>query len=72
MNMHLKILSKTGELVSDIRTSKKRRILYFIQADKTPKALFFIKVSYAKGEANCGEYFSKKDLLAALHAFTEK
>lgn len=70
--MHLKIFNKTGDLVSDIRTSKKRRILYFIQADRTSKASYFIKVTYSKGCSNSGEYFSKKDLLFALHAFTEK
>jgi hypothetical protein len=71
MNMHLKIYNKTGDLVSDIRTRKKRRILYFIQADTTPEAKFYIKVNYSKGCNNIGEYFSKQDLLLALSAFTE-
>ncbi len=72
MNMHLKIFNKTGDLVSDIRTSKKRRIHYFIQADKTLEARFYIRVAYSKDSNNIGEYFSKQDLLLALHAFTEK
>jgi len=72
MNMQLKIFNQKGTTVTDIRTSRKRRILYFIQADNTPKARFFIKVTYSKGFTNSGEYGSKADLLLALHAFTEK
>jgi len=72
MNMHLKIFDKNGGIVSDIRTRKKRRILYNIQADTTSNALFFINVSYGKGFTNSGEYGSKQDLLMALNAFTER
>lgn len=70
--MHLKIFNKKGTTVTDIRTGRKRRILYFIQADNTPNARFFIKVTYSKGFINSGEYGSKEDLLLALHTFTEK
>jgi hypothetical protein len=72
MNMHLKIFNKNGGIVSDIRTSKKRRILHNIQADTTSNALFFINVSYGNGFANSGEYRSKQDFLLALDTFTEK
>lgn len=72
MQMHLKIFDKNNLVVTDIRTGKRRRILYFIQADRTPNARFFIKVTYAKGFTNTGEYFSKNDLLLAFDAFMEK
>ena len=72
MKIQLKIFNENNCKVTDIRTTRKRRILHFIQADKTPKAKFFIKVTYEKGFNNCGEYDSKKDLLFALQAFTEE
>lgn len=70
--MHLKIFDQNGTAVTNTRTRKKRRILYLIQADKTPNARFFIKVTYAKGFTNSGEYSSKQAVLLAFHAFTEK
>jgi len=72
MKMHLKIFNTNGNLLTDIWTSKKRRILYFIHEDKTPHARFFIKVTYSKGFTNSGEYRSKQDLLIAFNAFMEK
>lgn len=72
MKMQLKIYNKNGEMVTNTRTGKKRRILHLIQADKTPNAQYFIRVFYSKGFTNSGEYISKHDLLLALHAFTEK
>jgi hypothetical protein len=71
MKMQLKIFNQKDELITNIKTGKKRRILHFIQADTTPKARYFIRVYYSKGFTNCGEYHLKKDLLLALHAFTE-
>jgi hypothetical protein len=72
MKMHLKIFNKNGTVVTNTRTVKKRRILYLIQADKTPNARFFIKVTYSKGFTNSGEYSSKQDVLLAFNAFMEK
>lgn len=72
MKMHLKIFNQNGTVVTNTRTGKKRRILYFIQADNTPNARFFIKVTYSKGFTNSGEYGSKQDLLLAFYAFMEK
>lgn len=72
MKMHLKIFNKNDIRVTDILTSKKRRIFYAIQADKTPNARFFIKVIYSKGFDNSGEYSSKQDLLLAFNAFMEE
>lgn len=69
--MHLKIFNKNGEIVTNTRTGKKRRILYRIQANKTPDARFFIRAFYSKGFTNSGEYDNKEDLLLALNAFTE-
>jgi hypothetical protein len=71
MKMQLKIFNQKGEMVTNIKTSKKRRILHFIQADRTEDPLYFIRVYYCKGFTNCGEYRYKKDLLLAFHAFTE-
>lgn len=71
MKMQLKIFNQNGELTTNIKTGKKRRILHFIQEDKTPNPQYFIRVYYSKGFTNCGEYNLKKDLLLALHAFTE-
>jgi hypothetical protein len=72
MKMQLKIFNKNGEIVTNTRSGKKRRILHLIQADKTPNARFFIRVFYCKGFTNSGEYDNKQELLLALHAFTEK
>jgi len=72
MKMQLKIFNKNGEIVTNTRSGKKRRILHLIQADKTPNARFFIRVFYSKGFTNSGEYSTKQDLLLALNAFTEK
>ncbi len=71
MKMQLKIYNKKGELITNIKTGKKSRIIHFIQADKTPKPLYFIRVYYSKGFTNSGEYNNKKDLLFAFNAFTE-
>lgn len=72
MHIQLKIFNQKGELVSNIKSYKKRRILRFIKEGKKVKARYFIRVYYSKGFTNCGEYHLKKDLLLALHAFTEK
>jgi hypothetical protein len=72
MKMQLKIFNKNGEMVTNTRSGKKRRILHLIQADKTPNARFFIRVFYGKGFTNSGEYHSKKDLVFALNIFTER
>lgn len=71
MQIQLKIFNQTGELVSQVKTNRKRRIYKLIQMDKTVNARYFIKVYYSKGFTNCGEYRLKKDLLLAFHAFTE-
>lgn len=71
MKMHLKIFDQNGTVVTNIRTSRKRRILYFIQQDTTPDARFFIKVTYSKDFSNVGEYRSKHDVLFAFNAFLE-
>jgi hypothetical protein len=72
MKMQLKIFNHNGDMVTNIKTGNKRRILYFIHADRTEDPLYFIRVYYSKGFINCGEYRYKKDLLLAFHAFTEK
>lgn len=72
MHIQLKIFNQKDELVSNIKSYKKRRILYSIQADRTLNARYFIKVYYSKGFTNSGDYLSKKDLILALKAFTEK
>lgn len=72
MHIQLKIFNQKGELVSNIKSYKKRRILRFIKEGKKVNARYFIRVYYSKGFTNCGEYHLKKDLLLAFHAFTEK
>lgn len=72
MDMHLKITDQNNRTIIDIRTKKKRRISYFLQADKTQNSTYYIKVTYSDGFHNDGSYSHKKDLLQALQIFTEK
>jgi len=69
--MHIVIKDRNMQTITNLRTKKKRRILYSIQADKTLNPTYYIKVTYLDGFHNSGTYSCKKDLLFALKAFTE-
>jgi hypothetical protein len=69
--MHLKITNENGQKVLDIRSKRKRRILYLIQANKTKDATYYIKTVGYKNGTNDGQYSDKAELKKALNAFTE-
>ncbi len=73
---------KSPNKIQSFRSSKKRRILHFIQREENQNARkYFLRVVYglindvnqkkvlAKNE---GEYFSTQSLIQALDCFTEK
>lgn len=61
---------KNGRVVSTTVKTIKDRILADIEA--SPLSEFKIIVTYSKGLSNSGHYYSKKDLVFALNAFTSK
>lgn len=61
---------KNGKVVSSTTKQIKDRILQTIKASKTTE--FKLKVAYTPTLTNKGHYFSKKDLVFALNAFTAK
>lgn len=72
MQIYLKITDEQSNIVTEVRSKKKRRILYVFQADRTPNAQYYLRVTYIGGFHNDGDYRSKEDLLMALGAFTER
>lgn len=78
---YIKVFKSANEIQS-FRSSKKRRILHFIQREENQNTRkYFLRVVYglikdinnkkvlAKNE---GEYFSTQSLIQALNCFTEK
>ena len=63
-------LKKDGRVVSD-STFYKRSAVRAV-AERVPHDTGYIKVTYAKGFINDGEYQNDRDLFHALAAFTEK
>jgi len=67
----LKIISKSGEMLHKIGSSKTKRIFHFIQREKFQDCEFEVCVTYQKDCQNAGTYKTKKDLVQTLRAFTE-
>jgi len=63
-------LYEKGELVLDIKKRIKSRVVNLIKAKSFDKA--YLRVSYGRGLFNSGLYTSRKGLVHALNAFTEK
>lgn len=53
-----------------INSRSRRKILSRLKSDAVEK--FYLKVTYAPGIINDGEYSNKHDLLFALRCFTDK
>lgn len=70
-SISIKVL-KNNYLVKQVRSRKTKRIYHFIQAEKYSNCLFRVNVDYGNRCTNSGDYLSKKDLILALKAFTEK
>lgn len=68
----LKIVNKTDKTIHSRTSRSKRRILQFIKANNFQECLYKIRVLYTDKMTNEGEYETNRDLLLALHAFTEK
>lgn len=68
----LEIFNKNSKRTHSRGSKSKRRILRFFEAKKSKDSLCKIMVKYSDGKTNEGSYESTKDLLLALHAFTEE
>lgn len=68
----IKTVNGRNEEVKRAASRKRTKVLFFLQAKKPKNCMFFVGVSYEKGYKNEGEYETKKDLIFALKAFTEK
>lgn len=68
----LKIVDKKGRELSTFYAGTNRRFFGKIRACSKRGCRYFIKVTYAPGFKNEGEYTNKKDAIHALAAFTEK
>ena len=72
--IHLKIINKKGEVVSYLRSGKKRRILAREQRDNCKDCYIWLKVIYCDKPlyTNEGRYTTKTSFKQALNAFLEK
>lgn len=66
------VLKKDGQTTVDITTTKKGRVLFFVQVEEWESA--YLKVGYGPGWScyNDGEYENIADFKKALRAFTSK
>lgn len=67
----LKILNKNGKVIQTIRSSKSRRIFYFIQRKEFSDCLFEVNVKYEKGYWNKSIPIPKDEILKTLKTFLE-
>lgn len=67
----IKVFDKNGKRVRVVASRKTRRIYSFLKADKFLNRHFSLRVKYANGNENEGDYPNKKELIFALKAFTE-
>lgn len=49
-----------------------KSVFHFLEAGKFQDCVFYLCVTYRKGFQNVGTYKTKKELVHALKAFTEK
>lgn len=67
-----KIFNEKGKELSLYSTYRKQRFLTRLRARCKGRFKVFIRVRYAKGFYNEGEYTNLKDTLFAFRAFTDK
>lgn len=67
----LRIFNQKNEMIHSKASRSKRRIMNFIEANDFQNCRLNLRVRYPDGMTNEGSYKTKKDLLLALHAFTE-
>ena len=68
----LKILNRNGKMVQKTASRATKSIFSFLEAGKFQDCVFYLCVTYRKDFQNAGIYKTKKELVYALKAFTEK
>lgn len=67
----IKVFDKNGKGIRVVASRKTKRFYYFLKAENFLNCLFQLRVRYANGNVNEGDYSTKKELIFALKAFTK-